>query len=153
MVNAAGSTIYASGNEGLYGYKNDIGAKMGYGRTGNPANSTDGGVWFGSGNAAPTEDDFTLEAPLEGISVSYSSSKPLVAYDGNGKGVATASFTVTNNNEAAVTIREIGCFSNIAPTSTAVIPVLMERTVLETPITIQPGAAVLVTYEITFNHG
>ena len=115
--------------------------------------STDSGIApyfaFGDGDAAPTINDYYLSGNLiTGIVSSISTvRKP------NG---VEKRFTVTNNNSNGITIKEIGYFgqsgwtSDIGNTSGSVL--LLDRTVLDTPVTIPAGGVGQVVYTITFNY-
>lgn len=111
------------------------------------------GVYFGSGSTPATVNDITLEAPIvSGLSIT-NADKTLLLYDGNGVGTASASYTVKNTTEEEINIREIGCFATgVGQGTTGAVMTLFERTVLDNPITIQPGVTKLITYKLTFNH-
>lgn len=111
------------------------------------------GVYFGSGTTPPQRSDYTLEAPIEsGLSFTYSGG---VAFsdDGGGKWSVLTNYIVTNTSDTDISISEIGVITifgaNNAQTTSA--PILFERTVLSTPVTIAPGASKLITYKVTFD--
>lgn len=108
-----------------------------------------GGVYFGTGTTPAKQSDIALEAVIiSGLTIT-NAGNTLLAYE-NGVGTATASYTVKNYTESEIIITEIGCYTTFGSSKTA--PVLFERTVLDKPIVIQPGASKLVTYQITFSH-
>lgn len=125
----------------------------------NPDNSVCPGVYFGSGSTPATKADYTLASPITSGLAITSPSAVVWSDDGNGKHTACADFTVRNTSQSEINIYEIGLFSAVQSNysgyngnySNQWWLTLMERTVLEEPITIAPGEAKLVTYKITFN--
>ena len=112
-------------------------------------NETGGGVLFGTGDAAPTMDDYKLDGDI--ISdFSYSSSVTKTFDDGNA--ALTVLYTVTNTGTEPMTIKEIGLVMPGSNSNGAANRFLIERTVLETPVTIEPGGVGQVTYTIRFNY-
>lgn len=142
---------------------NDIGYCMNYARCYQmtvPYESTTSsvnynpGVWFGRGASPASLADYMLEDPItSGLSIVNGSAT--VIYVEDGKYVASATYTVTNNTDEEVTIKEMGVFcQQIRKASSSkfyIYNVLMERTVLDTPVVIAPGAAKVITYKITFS--
>lgn len=117
-------------------------------------NSFGYGVVFGSGNTAPTQDDTTLSGNLvTGLTSSYVYNE---TFADDGIDVTTV-YTLTNNNAESVTIGEIALVDVIQNQpqqyyDTYYYPYLIERTALETPITIQAGGVGQVTYTIRMNY-
>ena len=119
------------------------------------------GVAFGSGNTAATENDYTV-TPIGGLSVTSPGSTFTTVYDSeNNKFYTYSNFTVTNNNAEAVTIREIGKF-NVFYKSTAIgtlcgssnsdkMSVLIDRVVLDDPVTIPAGESGVVRYSVNYS--
>ena len=113
-------------------------------------------VFFGDGTTEPTIDDYTLSGEfITGITTSYTFD--ISANDDGSGSAATVKYTITNNNEEAITISEIGIFTSIywqSSSSTSSkytsAAILAERTLLETPITIEPGGVGQIAYTITF---
>lgn len=117
--------------------------------------ANDAGISVGTGSTAPTGYDWRLEATLtSGISLSIaeirygtdSPGNPYVEYD----------ITATNIGSEPVTIKEIGYKQKVR---TTIYPLtyngagdedvcLMDRTVLDTPVTIDPGDAGIITYKL-----
>ena len=90
------------------------------------------GVVLGTGDTAPTLYDYKLAGRVvTGFTYSYTVTS---GKDENGSW-AKAKYTITNNNTAAVTIKEIGIMGGNTVC-------LLERTVLEVPITIEGGGGV-----------
>lgn len=113
------------------------------------------GIVFGSGNSAPTIDDYKLSGyVVTGFTVSSSSIKES-AEDGS---MATwgRSYTITNNGETDITIGEIGYFVEsrlrTAGNTYKHYFIMTERTALESPITIPAGGVGQITYTIKMNY-
>lgn len=116
------------------------------------------GLFFGSGSTPATKADYKLESPItSGLRITNPYNL-VWSDDGNGKHTAIADLIVRNTSEAEINIHEIGIFTPLSQTSSDSVSgctfnnVLMERTVLDEPVTIAPGESKLVTYKITFNH-
>lgn len=123
--------------------------------------SSSTGVAFGSSDTAPTENDYTI-TPIAGLEVSSPGSVFTTTYDSvNNKFYTYYNYTVTNNNAEAVTIKEIGKF-NVFYKSTAVgtlcgssssdkMSVLIDRVVLDDPVTIPAGESAVVRYSVSYS--
>ena len=107
------------------------------------------GVLFGTGDTPASLDDYKLAgAVIQNIAASihktysYSEAQPSLK----------AVYTITNNNEAAITIKEVALNlrfdHNSNGNSTGCI---IDRTVLDTPVTIPAGGVGQVEYTITLN--
>lgn len=112
------------------------------------------GFSFGSGNTAPTEDDYFLESQItSGLSSVLTGSSRGV--DSNGKLYMEYLFTVTNTSNANITIAEMGITSSwsvctsASATSASNNNILIDRTVLDTPVTIEPNNSAAIRYRIT----
>lgn len=108
------------------------------------ANNYNGGVIFGSGTASPTVDDYTMAGEL--FATGSVSANVERSFDDEGA-YWTATYTITNTGDEDFTVGEIGLYANSNSTNVKG-PFLIERTVLETPITIPAGGVGLVTYNI-----
>ena len=113
-------------------------------------NSTSGSqyVLFGNGTTPATVNDYKLESPISsGITVANPSSTTNEQTDDY------ILWTVTFGVKASVetTISEIGLISR-AYMPSGYTEVLVDRTVLETPITIPAGQSKQITYTIRFNY-
>ena len=107
------------------------------------------GVLFGTGDTPASLDDYKLAGDMiQNIAASihktysYSEAQPNLK----------ALYTITNNNEAAITIKEVALnvqytYNSNGSTSGCVI----DRTVLDTPVTIPAGGVGQVEYTFTFN--
>lgn len=112
-----------------------------------------GGVVIGTGTEPPTVDDYTLSGELiSGYSFNASIKR---APDENGVDM-TVTYTITNTGTSDFTIGEIGLIANISnenySTSASNYKALLERTVLDTPVTIPAGGVGQVTYTIRMNY-
>lgn len=116
-------------------------------------------VFFGTGSISPTIDDYRLSGDTVTGYTSSNYSKDEYAEDGT-FAKRTITYTITNNNTEPVTIGEIGIFICATWTTSrssdkyiyTTYPYLLERTVLESPITIPAGGVGQVTYSITENY-
>lgn len=114
-------------------------------------NSTNGSqyVLFGNGTTPATINDYKLESPIDsGIAVANPSSTTNEQTDDY------ILWTVTFGVKASVetTISEIGLISK-AHLTNGYAETLVDRTVLDTPITIPAGQSKQITYTIRFNYG
>lgn len=115
-----------------------------------PNASTQDIVRFGDGDTPPTRDDYKLSGNvITGFTSTYA--KTVSKQDENGFTV-TALHTITNNNSNEITIREVGKFSRTQYASGSYTQYLLDRTVLDTPVTIPAGGIGQVEYTITFNY-
>ena len=109
--------------------------------------SSSGGVSFGTGTAAGTEDDYTITQKVmnsgTGLAVTMN-----VVQDGS---TYTGTYTITNSGSAAVTIAEVGLFGTCPYASSSSYLYLIDRTLLEEPLTIPAGGVGKVVYTITIS--
>lgn len=110
------------------------------------------GISFGRGNTPATERDYVLEDTItSGITVTITGNE--VGMD-NGCPYHKYTFTVVNNTGTELIIKEVGykqsisaCIVSGYTTSTSA-RVLIDRTVLTTPLTIQNGDAGVLVYTL-----
>lgn len=103
------------------------------------------GVILGDGNTSPTIEDYSLSGnQITGFTYSNVITKESI---GDGLGRLTCVYTITNNNDEAITISEIGLVT-LAYVNSAYYPWLYERTVLDSPVTIEAGGVGQVQYII-----
>lgn len=106
------------------------------------------GVILGSGSTPATFDDYKLESQITtGLSGTTVNSA-----DEDYNRVST--ITLTNTSGGSITIGEIGirAFIYTGENSSSMSVALIERTVLDTPVTIEPGGVGQVTYTISMNY-
>ena len=121
--------------------------------TPNPAAA---GISIGTGTVSPTEDDNNLEETItSGVSVVLTSTEygaenpwyPYIKYD----------LTVTNTSANPLVVTEIGYKQTLSTsrylgsTARENAVLLLDRCVLDTPVTIAPGDAGIVTYRLQTN--
>ena len=112
-------------------------------------NTNDAGVSFGIGTTPANTTDYKLENSLPSTQISVAvpsavSYSRVATYD-----EYSVTFGVTNITTAAITIAEVGLTA--APQSAY--PVLVDRTVLDTPVTLPAGQSKQITYTIRFHYG
>lgn len=96
------------------------------------------GIFCGSGDTPPTEDDYTLAEP---ITLGYTNSSLT-----NTTVNKVIQYTVQNNNSEAVIIRELGlCYNR---TYSDNIKLLANRKLLDTPITLAVGEQAIITFTV-----
>ena len=110
------------------------------------------GVVLGDGDTPPTFEDYTLAGnPISNFT--FTASMSTLKTDDSGATIR-ALYTITNNNSVEITIKEIGLIVNPTQFSSSLgadKKILLERTVLDTPVTIPAGGIGQVVYTITFN--
>lgn len=105
---------------------------------------------IGTGVTPATADDYTLESMItSGISIVNPSAVTVTKE--NGYVAVYATYTVTNTGTTSLAVSEIGLFGTGFIASNG-ISMLTDRTVLESPIVINPGEAKPITYTIRFNY-
>lgn len=107
--------------------------------------NTNGGVIIGTGDTEPTFDDYKLSGDI--ISTFTYTSSVTKRVD-NEKATISVLYTITNTGTEAFTIREIALKMGESINT----QFLIERSVLDTPVTIEPGGVGQVTYTITFTY-
>lgn len=105
-----------------------------------------GGVFFGDGSTPPTADDYILSGNF--ITTATASSAVTKSADETGVTI-TGTYTITNTGTEDITIAEVGLFES---TNNNGCRYMMERTVLDSPVTIEPGGVGQVTYTIRMNY-
>ena len=119
-------------------------------------NATAAGISIGTGTTPESEDDYNLEATItSGVNVVLTGTSfgvespwyPFVKYD----------LTVTNTGANPLVVTEVGYKQSasvtrvIGSTSRSNEVLLLDRCVLDTPVTIAPGDAGIVTYRLQTN--
>lgn len=118
------------------------------------------GVVFGDGTVAPSTDDYCLSGNaitglVKGTNVTIASRLER----GDAYEEQTCVYTISNTSAKAITIGEIalaGAYYTGTGTNSAAsyrtMPFIIERTVLDSPITIEAGGIGQVTYTIRMNY-
>lgn len=106
------------------------------------------GVTFGDSDVAPTMDDYTLAG---NVFANFTGTASVKAEGSDGLAKITGLYTLTNTGDTAFTIREVALWQPITMGS-AITSILIERTVLDSPVTIEPGGVGQVTYTIRMNY-
>ena len=111
------------------------------------------GIKVGSGTTPATANDYNLGSQItSGISGSISRNRSV---DSNGNPIASLLVTITNTGSAPVTIGEIGYFAEVRvsatsdQTSGSTGYTMIDRTVLDNPITIPASGAATITYALS----
>lgn len=101
------------------------------------------GVVFGTDGTPATEDDYTFaNGFISGIAMTVSKSSGAQDDTGGTGGAIEREYVIVNNNSEDITIREIGIWWK---------GLLLERTVLDNPVTIAPGEAGGIKYSLRYN--
>lgn len=117
-------------------------------------NSNDPGIHFGSGTTAATEDDYYLESKITaGLQFQLGS---VNAMDEDGNPYLRFDIMVTNTNQiggSSITIAEVAYTQfalvlNEAGTTLERHIVMLDRTVLTTPVVLQPQEYALIRYTL-----
>lgn len=113
------------------------------------------GVALGSGDTPVTEDDYTLDNQILNLTGNYSSADPSVEYV-DGVLISYIQYTINNPTENDVIIREVGKFVTAYADTTAGVSgntyrVLVDRRVLETPITVPAGQSAILRYQFAYS--
>lgn len=100
----------------------------------------------GTGTTAPTENDYELAT----VNTDVSCDTVIVGNSANYTKTYTATFS--NPTSSDITVTEVGLYGKISYNSQNefYIDVLLDRTVLTTPITIPAGESKTITYELSF---
>ena len=105
--------------------------------------SNRGGVIFGDGNTPVTAEDYKIAG---NIITGITTSAALARSFNDGLAQIVATYTITASSE--VTIKEIAAFASSGYNGMY----MLDRTVLDTPVTIPAGGVGQVVYTITFNY-
>lgn len=115
--------------------------------------SSTAGFCVGSGNTQPTLSDYTLESIItSGLQGAATSTTGI---DSNGNIYLNVDIVITNTSDQSITIREIGwigvlqCAASVGGTSLSAKYALVDRTVLDNPVTIEAGEYETIRYRIT----
>ena len=103
-----------------------------------------GGVCFGTGTATPTENDYTMTQKL----LNSSTATVTASVTTNGSTI-TGTYTIVNVGSSSITITEVGLFGNCMYSKNQSYCYLVDRTLLDEPLTIEAGAVGKIVYTIT----
>lgn len=102
-------------------------------------------ITVGTGTTEATRSDYNLEIPNEDITISAATQG--VKSDYSGKVYIFSLYNPTSND---ITVTEIGLIGIVTKWSNTIVRILLDRTVLDTPIIIPAGESKPITYEIGF---
>lgn len=110
------------------------------------------GTWYGRGTTPATVDDYALEAPItdDSLTGTCGGISALLKTAGADHYRISITHQVTNTTAQEITISEVGCFGQLSSGGKAV---LLDHTVLETPITIPAKETISLEYVIKFPYG
>ena len=115
-------------------------------------NNTGFGVSFGTGTRPAAVSDYSIESMLGDTQINVVDPSEVSFSRGDTFDEYSASFGVTNITDEPITISEVGLTVSVANGSYNY-RVLVDRTVLDVPITIQPNETKHIAYTIRFNYG
>ena len=107
------------------------------------------GVSFGTGTTPAAASDYCLESILGSTQISVSVPSAVSYSRGDTFDEYSVSFGVTNITDEAITISEVGLIAT--PSSSNY--VLVDRTLLDVPVTIPAHETKHIAYTIRFNYG
>lgn len=120
-----------------------------------PNSSTGSGIVFGNGTKEVSFDDYALSGDI--FTTFTETSAYTISHDVDGLTVTTTA-TLTNTGTSDFTVSEVGlygwhtAYTNQTTTSNSVCRFMVERTLLDTPVTIPAGGIGQVTYTIRMNY-
>ena len=128
-------------------YPNTVGTSVQF-------SASNSGIHVGTGDTAPTEDDYNLESM---VTSGLSASSPAATRDADNDGNPFVEFlfTLTNTTGSDIVIKEIGYFQKIIfnttykSTSSSDTTVMLDRTVLSTPVTVPANDSAAIKYRLT----
>lgn len=114
------------------------------------------GIWVGTGNTPSTENDYFLESPVTSGCTGTTAKQSI--YDATTNSIINRMIvTITNNTDSDLIISEIGktCVFDTASTKGGSVNygrkgVLIDRTILDSPITIPSGESGVIHYEFIY---
>lgn len=123
-----------------------------YGVSGTAVSAGTSGWLFGSGTTPATEDDYTIESQITGITGTYSSDNYMQYNSDTESWDLFFQYTINNPTENDVVISEMCRFITIAKgttkggASSGTTSVMLERVVLDNPVTVPAGEASVINY-------
>ena len=145
-----GGAVLQDGNVRDLTYSSNNNAVIGLALTDNMVRyrTNEPGIYLGSGTTPATLDDHKMESMItSGLVCSVATS-----LDDNND--AVNNITITNNTNADITIGEVGTggYAYCGQESSYWNVLLMDRTVLDSPVTIPAGGVGQITYTIRMNY-
>jgi hypothetical protein len=105
------------------------------------------GILFGNGDTPVTIEDYTLSGNIIDANSFTAQANRTVVFDDNGVSI-TAVYTITNTSGEDILFKEIGMVAG--PTGSEL--ALIERTLLDSPVTIASGGIGKITYTIRMHY-
>ena len=142
-----GSTLYASLSSGYFPFKNYYNLQV--------ANtSAYYGIRVGSGTTAPTEDDYNIQSQISFSVIDGSATLYDYGVDSSGNPYTQILLAIKNKGSSPFTVSEICYFGNMDVKSSPNASsggnqaILVDRTVLDTPVEIPAGETAEILYTI-----
>lgn len=117
------------------------------------------GVYIGTGDTEPTENDYCLKSPITS-GVTGSATKTNIYDSSTNTTKVRITITVTNNGSESITIKEVAkvvSFDTASAIGGVVTgnrrAIMVDRTLLETPVTIPAGEAGVIFYDFVYFDG
>lgn len=108
------------------------------------------GVMFGTSNTPVTLDDYKLSGSV--LNQQLTASVSTILEPETEKCRVKIIYTLTNTSSESVTINEVGMFTKPASSAGYLTIFMIERTVLDAPVTIEPSGVGQVVYNIDINY-
>ena len=110
------------------------------------------GVSFGTGTTPDDASNYCLESILSSTQIDVSTPSAVSFSQFDTYEEYSVTFGVTNKTAEAITIAEVGLTALPDKESNTSYYALVDRTVLDTPVTIPAGQSKQITYTIRFNY-
>ena len=148
LVDTGGSPFYLVSRSNQFPYSTDLVGQN---------SSTDAGISVGSGGTAPSETDYCLETPISNVNVVVNNMS--MKNDKYYNNTLIFNVGVTNQGSSDIVIREI-CYKTVLRGTAYVgrlsttfsgtsCTCMLDRAVLDSPITIPPGETGIIIYRLS----
>ena len=119
-----------------------------------PFKNMNTGVSFGTGTTPATASDYKLESLLDSTQINVATPSVVSFSRFDAYDEYSVTFGITNKTVEAITISEVGLTAvpYYSSSGTTSVYVLVDHTVLDTPVTIPAGQSKQITYTIRFNY-